>query len=156
MTCSAAMSGALRANSDNPAQRSSIARRSRPPNKGVRGFDAHQQIKGRPRHLLVETLGWRLTVVVTAARMQDRDGAMHLLDVLRHRCSRLRVRWADQAYAGDLIAWVWARRRWCNVRLDIVKRPEGAKGFLLRPKRGIVERPFAWLGRYRRFAKDDE
>jgi putative transposase len=64
--------------------------------------------------------------------------------------------WADQAYAGDLIAWVWALRRGRNVRLDIVKRPEGAKGFLLLPKRWIVERTFAWLGRYRRLAKDYE
>jgi putative transposase len=97
-----------------------------------------------------------LAVVVTAASVQDRDGAMHLLDILRHRLSRLRLIWADQAYAGDLIAWVWALRRWRNVRLDIVKRPEGATGFLLLPKRWIVERTFAWLGRYRRLAKDYE
>ena len=64
--------------------------------------------------------------------------------------------WADQAYAGDLIAWVWALRPWRTVRLAIVKRPEGTKGFLLLPKRWIVERTFAWLGRYRRLAKDDE
>ena len=95
-------------------------------------------------------------MVVTAASVQDRDGAMHLLDVLRHRFSRLRVIWADQAYAGDLIAWVWALRPWPNVRLAIVKRPEGTKGFLLLPKRWIVERTFAWLGHYRRLSKDDE
>jgi putative transposase len=97
-----------------------------------------------------------LSVVVTAASVQDRDGAMSLLDVLRHRWSRLRVIWADQAYAGDLIAWVWALRPWRKVRLAIVKRPEGTKGFLLLPKRWIVERTFAWLGRYRRLAKDYE
>jgi putative transposase len=94
--------------------------------------------------------------MVTAASVQDRDGAMRLLDVLPHRCSRLRLIWADRAYAGDLIAWVWARRSRRNVRLDIVKRPEGIKGFLLLPKRWIVERTFAWLGRYRRLSKDDE
>jgi putative transposase len=97
-----------------------------------------------------------LTVVVTAASVQDRDGAMSLLDVLRHRFARLRVIWADQAYAGELIAWVWGRRPWRRVRLEIVKRPEGIKGFLLLPKRWIVERTFAWLGRYRRLSKDDE
>jgi putative transposase len=97
-----------------------------------------------------------LSVVVTAASVQDRDGAMSLLDVLRNRWSRLRVIWADQAYAGDLIAWVWALRPWRKVRLAIVKRPEGTKGFLLLPKRWIVERTFAWLGRYRRLAKDYE
>jgi putative transposase len=94
--------------------------------------------------------------VVTAASVQDRDGAMSLLDVLRHRFSRLRVIWADQAYAGELIAWVWGLRSWRNVRLDIVKRPDGIKGFLLLPKRWIVERTFAWLGRYRRLSKDYE
>jgi putative transposase len=94
--------------------------------------------------------------VVTAASVQDRDGAMSLLDVLRHRFSRLHVIWADQAYAGELIAWVWGLRPWRNVRLAIVKRPEGIKGFLLLPKRWIVERTFAWLGRYRRLSKDYE
>jgi putative transposase len=94
--------------------------------------------------------------MVTAASVQDRDGAMSLLDVLRHRWSRLRVIWADQAYTGDLIAWVWALRPWRKVRLAIVKRPEGTKGFLLLPKRWIVERTFAWLGRYRRLSKDYE
>jgi putative transposase len=94
--------------------------------------------------------------MVTAASVQDRDGAMQLLDVRRHTCSRLRLIWADQAYAGDLIAWLWALRPWRNIRLDMVRRPEGTKGFLLLPKRWIVERTFGWLGRYRRLSKDDE
>jgi putative transposase len=81
---------------------------------------------------------------------------MPLLDVLRGKFSRLRLIWADQAYAGDLLAWVWALRPWRKVRLDMVKRPEGIKGFLLLPKRWIVERTFGWCGRYRRLAKDDE
>jgi len=93
--------------------------------------------------------------MVTAAHVQDRDGAMALLDVLRHRFSRLRVMWAEQAQAGDLIAWVWALRPWRKVRLEIVKRPEGLKGFLLLPKRWIVERTLAWLSCYRRLSKDD-
>jgi putative transposase len=97
-----------------------------------------------------------LAVVVTAASVQDRDGAMLLLDVLRYRFSRLRLIWADQAYGGELLAWVWERRPRRNVRLDIVKRPVGTKGFLLLPKRWIVERTFGWFGRYRRFAKDYE
>jgi putative transposase len=97
-----------------------------------------------------------LAVVVTAANVQDRDGAMQLLDVVRHRFSRLRLIWADQAYGGDLIAWVWALRPRRNIRLDIVKRPEGTKGFQLLPKRWIVERTFGWFGRYRRLSKDYE
>ena len=94
--------------------------------------------------------------MVTAARVQDRDGAMSLLDVLRHQFSRLRVIWADQAYRGDLVAWVRTLRPWRKVHLEIVKRPEGSTGFLLLPKRWIVERTFAWLARYRRLSKDYE
>lgn len=65
--------------------------------RGVRGFDAHTQVKGRKRPLLVDTLGLLLAAVVTAARVQDRDGAQRLLAVLRHQVSRLRLIWADQA-----------------------------------------------------------
>lgn len=95
-------------------------------------------------------------MVVTAANVQDREGAASLLECLRRKFSRLRCIWADQAYIGDLVAWVWALRPWRKVRLEIVKRPEGTRGFLLLPKRWIVERTFAWLGRYRRLSKDYE
>jgi putative transposase len=97
-----------------------------------------------------------LTVVVTAASVQDRDGAKRLLEVLRHRFSRLRLIWADGAYAGELLAWVWALRPWRKVRLEIVKRPKGVKGFQRLPWRWIVEQTFGWLGRYRRLSKDYE
>ena len=78
------------------------------------------------------------------------------MDILRATCSRLRLIWADQAYAGDLTAGLWALRPGRTVRLELVKRPAGIKGFLLLPKRWIGERPFAWLGRYRRLSKDEE
>jgi putative transposase len=81
---------------------------------------------------------------------------MQVLAVLRHHCSRLRLLWADQAYRGDLGSWLWGLCPWRKVRLEIVKRPEGTKGFLLLPKRWIVERTFAWLARYRRLSKDYE
>jgi putative transposase len=97
-----------------------------------------------------------LAVTVTAASGQDRDGAMPLLDIVRHTFSRLRLIWADQAYAGDLLAWVGALRPWRKIRLDSVKRPEGTTGFLLLPKRWMVERTFGWVGRYRRLSTDDE
>jgi putative transposase len=97
-----------------------------------------------------------LAVVVTAASVQDRDGAKLLLEGLRHRFSRLRLIWADGAYAGELLAWVWALRPWRKVRVEIVKRPKGVKGFQLLPWRWIVERTFGWLGRYRRLSKDYE
>jgi putative transposase len=95
-------------------------------------------------------------VVVTAASVQDRDGAQCVLAILRHKFSRLRLIWADQAYGGDLVAWLWGLRPWRKIRLEIVKRPEGTKGFLLLPKRWVVERTFGWFGRYRRLSKDYE
>ncbi len=113
-------------------------------------------MNGRKRHILVDTLGLLLAVVVTAASVQDRDGATDLLGRLGHTFWRLRLLWADQAYAGDLSSWLWALRPWRKIRLEIVRRPEGAKGFLLLPKRWIVERTFGWFGRYRRLAKDYE
>jgi putative transposase len=116
----------------------------------------HKQVKGRKRHILVDTLGLLLAVVVTAASVQDRDGAKSLLEVLRHKFSRLRLIWADQAYAGELITWVKTLRADRPVRLDIVKRSASAKGFVVSPKRWIVERTFGWFGRYRRLSKDYE
>ena len=104
----------------------------------------------------MDTLGVLLTVVVTAANEQDRDGAMSLLALLRHQYARMRLIWADQAYSGALSTWLWGLRPWRKVRLEIVKRPEGSMGFLLLPRRWIVERTFGWLGRYRRLSKDYE
>lgn len=101
-------------------------------------------------------MGLLLTVVVTGANVQEREGAHPLLEVLRPRFSRLRLIWADQASTGDLAAWVWALRPWHKVRLEVVKRLEGLKGFHVLPKRWMVERTFAWLNRYRRLSKDDE
>jgi len=95
-------------------------------------------------------------VVVTAASVQDRAGAQQLLEVLRHRFSRLRLIWADQAYTGDLVVWLWALRPWRRIHLLVVKRLEGLTGFHVLPKRWIVERTFGWCNRYRRLSKDDE
>ena len=95
-------------------------------------------------------------MVVTAASGQDPDGAMQGLAVLRQHCSRRRLLWAAQASRGDLGAWLRGLRPWRKVRREIVKRPEGTTGFLLLPKRWMVERTFAWLARYRRLSKDDE
>lgn len=102
----------------------------------------------------MDTLGLVLAVVVHAANIQDRDGAKLVLDRLRHKFSRLRCIWADGGYAGQLVTWVRQLRVWRKLRLEIVSRPEGTKGFMLLPKRWVVERTFAWLGRYRRLSKD--
>ena len=104
----------------------------------------------------MDTLGLVLAVVVHAANIQDRDGAKLVLERLRHKFSRLRCIWADGGYAGQLVTWVRQLRVWRKLRLEIVSRPEGTKGFVLLPKRWVVERTFAWLGRYRRLSKDYE
>ena len=113
-------------------------------------------MKGRKRHLLVDSLGRLLTVVVTAASMQDRDGANQLIEMLRHRYTRLRHIWADGAYAGPLVEWVKRLRPQRPIRLEITKRSDAVKRFVVIPKRWIVERTFGWFNRYRCLSKDDE
>jgi putative transposase len=97
-----------------------------------------------------------LAVVVTAASVQDREGAKPLLDILRHKFARLRHIWADGAYAGPLVDWVRALRPQRPIRLEITKRADAVKGFVVVPKRWIVERTFGWFNRYRRLSKDYE
>lgn len=110
-------------------------------------------MKGRKRHLLVDTLGLLLMVVVHAADIQDRDGAKLVLERVRSQCPRLQLIWADGGYAGQLVDWVKAICRWT---LEIVKRPDDVQGFVVLPRRWVVERTFAWLGKYRRLSKDYE
>jgi putative transposase len=104
----------------------------------------------------VDTLGLVLAVVVHAANIQDRDGAKLVLERLKHKFSRLRLIWADGAYAGQLVEWVRGLRLWRKLHLEVVSRPEGVKGFVLLPKRWVVERTFGWLNRFRRLSKDYE
>ena len=104
----------------------------------------------------MDTLGLILVVVIHAADIQDRDGAKLVLEVLRHRFSRLRLIRADGGYAGKLVEWVRDLRKWGRLRLEIVRRTDDMKGFKLLPHRWVVERTFAWLGRNRRLSKDYE
>lgn len=120
---------------------------------GPRGYDAGKKVKGRKRHLAVDTLGLLLVIVVHAANVQDRDGAKLVFMKLANRFSRLQLIWADGGYAGKLIAWV---KSFCGLVLEIVKRTDDQKGFVVLPRRWVVERTFGWLGRYRRFSKDYE
>ena len=120
----------------------------------IRGYDAGKKITGRKRHLLVDTLGLVWMVVVHGADCQDHDGACLVLMRLREQCRRLKVVFADSAYArNQLPAWVQATFGWI---LQTVLRPVRAKGFVVLPKRWIVERTFAWLTRYRRNSRDYE
>jgi len=121
--------------------------------RGERGYDAGKKIKGRKRHLLVDTLGLLLVTVVHPASLQDRDGAKLVLDQARRGFPSLERIWADGGYRGKLIHWV---EQTCPWVLEIVKRTHGRKGFQVRPYLWIVERTFGWLGRYRRLSKDYE
>lgn len=97
-----------------------------------------------------------MAVVVHAANIQDRDGAKLVLQRLRCQCFRLVLIWADGGYVGQLVDWLWSLRRRSKILLEIVKRCDDVKKFKVLPHRWIVERTFAWLGRYRRLSKDYE
>ncbi len=138
-------------------------------NGGVRGFDGNKKIKGRKRHILVDTLGLLLKVVVHPADLADRQGGRLLVDAVRGQFPTLEKIWADQGYTGEFKRWA---SRELNVDLEVVypwwrqlKRyaPDilEAQGidpdaFHVLPRRWVVERSFAWMGRNRRLAKDFE
>jgi putative transposase len=121
-----------------------------------RGFDAHKRCSGRKRHILVDTRGLLLAVLVTGANVQDREGAKQLLTSFYRvffQSFRLKRIWADAGYQGALISWTQAAFAW---KLDIVRRTKHQAGFELLPKRWLVERTFAWLVRNRRLSRDYE
>jgi transposase len=121
---------------------------------GVSAYDGNKKIKGRKRHLLVDTLGNLLEVVVTAANLDDRKGAKLLLTKVEQQMAlRLLKIWADKGYQGDLEDWFM--QEW-QISLEIVAAQAGQKGFAVQPRRWVVERSFAWLGKYRRLSKDYE
>jgi putative transposase len=119
-----------------------------------RGYDAGKKITGRKRHIVVDTLGMVLAVVVHGAYWQDQTGAVIVLWRLRDNFRRLKVIFADSAYGRDgLVEIVKETFGWI---LQTVLRPVRAEGFVVLPKRWIVERTFAWLSRCRRHSKDYE
>ena len=101
----------------------------------------------------MDTLGLILEVVVHSAGIQDRDGAKIVFKKIRRHFKKLKLIWADGAYAGKLIVWA---RRYCGWKLTIIKRSDRQKGFKVLPRRWVVERTFAWLSHYRRLSKDYE
>jgi transposase len=118
-----------------------------------RGYDGGKKINGRKRHIAVDTLGLVLAIMVTAASVQDRDGAFQLLALLRERFSTITLVWADGGYAGRLVSWAHTV---LALTLTIVKRSEDTTGFVVLPRRWVVERTFGWLMRYRRLVHDYE
>jgi len=121
---------------------------------GLRGYDAGKKIKGRKRHVVTDTLGLMVGLVVNSADIKDRDGALRVLQSIRSSFPWLRHVSADGGYAGPKLRSALARIG--DWKLQIVKRSDIAKGFELLPRRWVVERTFTWLGRCRRLAKDWE
>ena len=121
--------------------------------KGVRGFDNGKKVKGRKRHLLVDTLGLLLAVLVTAADVSDPAGARTLLSRLHGTCKKLRLIWVDGTYRGQLLAWVAQR---FHFRLQPVLRRDDQEGFVVLPRRWVIERTLGWLNLCRRLSKDYE
>lgn len=124
---------------------------------GERGYDGGKKIQGRKRNIAVDTLGLLLAVVVTSAAVDDALAARKVLSQLpREDYPRLEVIWADSKYHNHALnAWK-AEQKNLPWRLEIVSRPPGSAGFVLLPKRWVVERTFGWLGRARRLSKDYE
>jgi len=119
------------------------------------GYDAGKKIKGKKRHILVDTLGLMLHAIVHAADLQDRDGGVLLMATLFGMFPFLRKLYADGGYQGPAFQ-AGLKRVLRQVEVQIAKRSDAARGFVVLPKRWIVERSIAWLNRCRRLAKDWE
>lgn len=121
---------------------------------GLSGYDGGKRVKGRKRHILVDTLGNLLETVVSAANINDRTGAKALMNkVERQIAMRLLKIWVDKGYQGDLDTWF--DEQW-QIVLEVVSADAHQKGFAVQPRRWVVERTFAWFGKYRRLSKDFE
>jgi putative transposase len=121
---------------------------------GERSYDGGKKVNGRKRHILTDTFGNLLTVVAHPAGLADSLGAKQVFAALPPYWQHtLQIVWADGAYTAALEAWL---EHTCGIRLVVVKRSDAQAGFRLLPRRWVVERTFAWLGRYRRLSKDYE
>ena len=148
--------------------RKSVGKRSRPtaavldsqsvksdPHGGSVGYDAAKRIKGRKRHIVVDTLGLLLGIEITAADVPERDGAQTLLSDVLSWCSWLRLLWVDGGYSGPNFAQ-WVKTIRSKLDVEVVKRSDDLQGFHILPRRWIVERTFGWFMRHRRLVRDYE
>ena len=119
---------------------------------GEKGYDAGKRTPGRKRHIIGDTMGLLLAVVVHSASLQDRDGVKRVGERVKGRFPRLKLIWADAAYEA---AVGWAKQ-FGNWVLELVRKPAGQKGFVVQKRRWVVERTFSWLVRSRRLARDYE
>jgi putative transposase len=120
---------------------------------GERGYDGGKKITGRKRHVVVDTIGTIEAVVVTAANVEDRDGGDLLFLAHPRLAQSLKKLWADQKYRGAFIEWM---RDEYGIEVEVVKKDDDQEGFVVLPRRWVVERALAWLMRYRRLSKDYE
>ncbi|MEV7526798.1 IS5 family transposase [Streptomyces sp. NPDC091371] len=121
--------------------------------KDSRGYDAGKKINGRKRHLVVDTRGLPLLVMVTPADLHDSHAAKEVLFRLRLMHPEITIVWADSAYAGKLVTWA---KEYLNLTIKTVSRPKDASGFVILPRRWVVERTWSWIMRARRHARDYE
>jgi len=119
------------------------------------GYDAGKKIKGKKRHILVDTVGLLLHALVHPADIQDRDGGLLVIKTLFGRYPFLKKLFADGGYQGPVFA-KGQKKAMPGLAIEIIKRSDIVKGFEVLPRRWVVERTFAWLGRCRRLAKDFE
>jgi transposase len=120
---------------------------------GSRGYDGGKKINGRRRHLICDTLGLLLMINVTAGDVTDRQAATDMLPALRERFPTITRLWADGGYTGTLITWALAV---LHLAVTVIKRSDDTSGFVVLPRRWVVERTFGWLLRSRRLARDYE
>jgi putative transposase len=121
--------------------------------KTSRGYDAGKKTNGRKRHIVVDTCGLLLVVLVTGAQVQDRDAARLLLWALRTSFPTIKLLWADGGYSGQLVQWAATA---LALTVEIVRKLAGQIGFQVLPRRWVAERTFAWINRCRRTVRDYE
>lgn len=120
---------------------------------GSHGYDAGKKVKGRKRHILVDVLGLIISIVITPASVQDRDGAVPVIEQAMLEHSNIRKIWTDGSYTGEVMQRLRERT---GVDIEVVKRTDDMSGFVVLPRRWVVERTFGWMERHRLLSREYE